>query len=79
MIAYTERFQDKNTTELRTGDILSHHGAILVLGKRQERRGVIWFHTQVVTNGAIPRGWIDPATGWIIQGNELARWTVVNH
>lgn len=84
MLAYTEPVSNRNTFELQEGDILSHHGAILVLKNRREHPGtrdsgpVVVFHSDVVTYGVLPRHWCEPGKGWIIQGNELAYWSVCN-
>lgn len=77
-----------STHELQVGDLVSCHGAIFRLVKRNEekrpsRHGkyepkydlVVWFNTELVCEGmfcVIPKHWVND---WHIQGNGIAYWT----
>lgn len=71
----------KNTHELRNGDIVRTHGATFRLRDRQEHdhgpRHVITFKTDLLALDGDASMRHFEADKWIIQGNELARWSVL--
>jgi hypothetical protein len=82
-----------NTHELRRGDIVSAHGALVLIDQEIQtsrthrataRSGACLYTSALVLyrsdSCAIPKSWTlqpDGTHRWSIQGNKLARWTVV--
>lgn len=91
MFTHTDKFSNVHADEIQVGDIVRHHGAIMVVTGRHEyphrpefadasrcKLTVYVYDTKMITYGAIPRELCDPVKGWPLQGNELASWTVLN-